>query len=113
MGDHTEDTAKHFGIPRADQDRRALLSHQGAIAGQDSGFFKDLVIGFDGVDHDAIPRRDTSFEKLSSLPPAFDRTSGHGTLTAGNSSPNTDGAASVWVADEEGLKRLGGPPAVK
>ncbi|HEX4302594.1 MAG TPA: acetyl-CoA C-acyltransferase [Rhizomicrobium sp.] len=112
MGEHTEDTAKHFSIARADQDRRALLSHQGAIAGQDSGFFKDLVITLDGVDHDTIPRRDTSFEKLSSLSPAFDRTSGQGTLTAGNSSPNTDGAASIFVADAEGLKRLGSPPAV-
>ncbi len=113
MGEHTEDTAKYFGIARADQDRRALLSHQGAIAGQDTGFFKDLVLPFGGVDHDTIPRRDTSFEKLSALPPVFDRTSGHGTLTAGNSSPNTDGAASIWVADVEGLKRLDNPTAVK
>jgi acetyl-CoA C-acetyltransferase/acetyl-CoA acyltransferase len=113
MGDHTEDTAKRFAIPRADQDRRALLSHQGAIAGQDSGFFKDLVIAFDGVDHDTIARRDTSFEKLSSLPLAYDRTSGHGTLTAGNSTPNTDGAASIFVADTEGLKRLGAAPTVR
>jgi acetyl-CoA C-acetyltransferase len=113
MGEHTEDTAKHFAIARADQDRRALLSHQGAIAGQDSGFFKDLVIAFDGVDHDMIPRRDTSLEKLASLPPVFDRTSGQGTLTAGNSSPSTDGAASIWVADDEGLKRLGNPPAIR
>ena len=110
MGEHTEDTAKFFGIARADQDRRALQSHQGAIAGQDAGFFKDLVLPFGGVDHDTIPRRDTSFEKLSALPPVFDRTSGKGTLTAGNSSPNTDGAASIWVADSEGLKRLGDPP---
>ncbi len=113
MGEHTEDTAKMFAIPREDQDRRALFSHQRAIAGQDSGFFKDLVIAFDGVDHDMIPRRDTSYEKLASLPPVFDRTSGKGTLTAGNSSPNTDGASSIWVADEDGLKRLGNPPAVK
>jgi acetyl-CoA C-acetyltransferase/acetyl-CoA acyltransferase len=113
MGDHTEDTAKHFAISRADQDKRALLSHQGAIAGQDSGFFKDIVIAIDGVDHDTIPRRDTSLEKLASLPPVFDRTSGHGTLTAGNSSPNTDGAASIWVCDPEGLRRLGNPPAVR
>jgi acetyl-CoA C-acetyltransferase/acetyl-CoA acyltransferase len=113
MGEHTEDTAKHFQIPRADQDKRALLSHQHAIAGQDAGFFKDLVIAFDGVGHDTIPRRDTSFERLSSLPAVFDRTSGQGTLTAGNSSPNTDGAASIWVADEEGLARLGNPPAVR
>jgi acetyl-CoA C-acetyltransferase len=113
MGDHTEDTAKRFAIPRLDQDKRALLSHQGAIAGQDSGFFKDIVIPFGGVDHDMIARRDTSLEKLASLQLAFDRTSGHGTITAGNSSPNTDGAASIWVADREGLARIGNPPAVR
>ncbi|MDR3498249.1 MAG: acetyl-CoA C-acyltransferase [Parvibaculum sp.] len=113
QGEHTEDTAKHYGISRADQDSRALLSHQGAIAGQDKGFFADLVLPFDGIDHDTIPRRDTSLEKLAKLPPAFDRTSGKGTLTAGNSSPLTDGAASLWVGDAEGLKRLGNPPAVK
>ena len=113
QGEHTEDTAKHFQIARADQDHRALLSHQGAIAGQDAGFFSDLVTAFDGVDHDAIPRRDTSLEKLASLPPAFDRTSGAGSLTAGNSSPLTDGAAGLWVGDREGLKRLGAEAAVK
>lgn len=113
QGEHTEDTAKHFSISREDQDRRALLSHQGAIKGQDSGFFNDLVIPVAGVDHDTIPRRDTSLEKLAKLPPAFDRTSGKGTLTAGNSSPITDGAASIWVGDSAGLKRLGNPKAVK
>jgi acetyl-CoA C-acetyltransferase len=113
MGEHTEDTARRFEIARTDQDKRALLSHQGAIAGQDAGFFKDIVIPFAGIDHDTIPRRDTSPEKLASLPAVFDRTSGHGTLTAGNSSPNTDGAASIWVCDADGLRRLGSPPAVR
>ena len=113
MGEHTEDTAKLYAIPRADQDRRALLSHQAAIAGQDQGFFKDLVVTFDGIDHDTIPRRDTSLEKLSALPPVFDHTSGKGTLTAGNSSPNTDGAGAIWVADAEGLKRLDATPTVR
>ncbi len=112
MGEHTEDTAQKFGIAREDQDRRALASHQGAIKGQDDGFFKDIVLPVGGVDHDMIPRRDTSLEKLALLKPAFDHT-GKGTLTAGNSSPNTDGASSIWVADEEGLKRLGNPPKVK
>ena len=113
MGEHTEETAQRFGIFRADQDMRALLSHEGAIKGQDDGFFKDLVVPFGGIDHDTIPRRDTSLEKLTALRPVFDRTSGKGTLTAGNSSPNTDGAASIWVADEEGLKRLANPPHVR
>ncbi|BCW90780.1 3-ketoacyl-CoA thiolase FadI [Alphaproteobacteria bacterium SO-S41] len=113
QGEHTEDTAKFYEIPRAEQDRRAFLSHQGAIAGQDAGFFADLILPFGGVDHDTIPRRDSTLEKLANLPPAFDRTSGHGTLTAGNSSPLTDGAASIWVGDAEGFARLGIAPAVK
>jgi acetyl-CoA C-acetyltransferase len=112
MGEHTEETAQRFGIAREDQDKRALASHQGAIKGQDDGFFAGLVLPFGGVDHDTIPRRDTSLEKLAGLRAAFDH-SGKGTLTAGNSSPNTDGAASIWVADDEGLKRLGNPPKVK
>src|SRR4029077_6534481 len=60
---------------------------------------------------DHFPRRDTSLEKLAKLRPAFDRTSGRGTLTAGNSSPLTDGAASVWFASDEGLDRLPGGTA--
>ena len=55
---------------------------------------------------DHFPRRDTSQEKLARLKPVFDRTSGQGTLTAGNSSPLTDGAAAIWVATDEGLARL-------
>jgi acetyl-CoA C-acetyltransferase/acetyl-CoA acyltransferase len=113
QGEHTEDTAKTFHISRLDQDAWALSSHRGSIGGQDSGFFGDLVLPFDGVDHDTIPRRDTSAEKLASLPLAFDRTSGAGTLTAGNSSPLTDGAAGLWVADREGIQRLGVEPAVR
>ena len=113
MGEHMEDTAKELGVSRAEQDERALLSHRGAIAGQDSGFFKDLIIPFAGIDHDTFPRRDTSLDKLAKLPPVFDRASGAGSITAGNSSPLTDGAASIWVGDEEGLRRLGVKPAVK
>lgn len=112
MGDHTEDTAKRFDIARADQDRIAFQSHQRATAGQDAGFFEDLILPLAGIGRDALPRRDSTLEKLASLAPVFDR-SGAGTLTAGNSSPLTDGAASLWVADREGLKRLGDPPAVQ
>ncbi|MDE2449803.1 MAG: thiolase family protein [Gammaproteobacteria bacterium] len=113
MGDHMEDTAKELNISRAEQDRHALLSHQRATAAQDAGFFRDLIVPFADVEHDTLPRRDTSSEKLAKLPPAFDTTSGDGTLTAGNSSPLTDGAAGIWVADQEGLGRLGVAPAVK
>jgi acetyl-CoA C-acetyltransferase len=113
MGEHMEDTAKELGVSRTEQDERALLSHRGAIAGQDSGFFKDLIVPLAGIDHDTFPRRDTSLDKLAKLPPVFDRASGAGSITAGNSSPLTDGAASIWVGDEEGVRRLGVKPAVK
>jgi acetyl-CoA C-acetyltransferase len=111
MGEHMEDTAKELGISRVEQDERALLSHRGAIAGQDAGFFRDLIIPFAGIDHDTFPRRDTSLEKLGKLPPVFDRDGG--SLTAGNSSPLTDGAAGLWVADAEGLRRLDVTPLVR
>ena len=113
QGEHTEETARRFNISRQDQDAWALSSHRGAIGGQDNGFFADLLLPTAGVDHDLQPRRDTSLEKLAALPLAFDRTSGSGTLTAGNSSPLTDGAASLWVGDAEGMQRLGVEPAVK
>jgi len=106
MGEHTEITAKDWKISREDQDRVALASHQTAVKAWKDGFFDDLVIPVGEVARDTIPRPDTSLEKLGRLAPAFDRTSGQGTLTAGNSSPLTDGAAAVWVASEAGLKRL-------
>jgi acetyl-CoA C-acetyltransferase len=106
MGEHTEDMAKSWGIGRREQDAQALESHQRSVAAQDRGFFDDLIIPLDGVSRDHFPRRDTSMEKLARLKPAFDRTSGLGTLTAGNSSPLTDGAAALWVATEQGLGRL-------
>ena len=108
MGEHTEDMAKTWNISRREQDELALQSHRYAVAAQDRGFFSDLIVPVDGVSTDHFPRRDTSLDKLSKLKPAFDRTSGKGTLTAGNSSPLTDGAAAIWVATEEGLRRL--PP---
>jgi acetyl-CoA C-acetyltransferase len=106
MGEHTEDMAKTWNISRAEQDTLALQSHQRAVAGQGNGFFSDLIIPIDGVTGDHFPRRDTSMEKLAKLKPVFDRTSGRGTLTAGNSSPLTDGAAAIFVATTDGLGRL-------
>ncbi len=108
MGEHTEDMAKDWNIGRVEQDELTLEGHQKAIAAQDRGFFNDLVITLDGTGKDHFPRRDTSMEKLARLKPMFDRTSGRGTLTAGNSSPLTDGAAAIWVATDEGLARLPG-----
>jgi acetyl-CoA C-acetyltransferase/acetyl-CoA acyltransferase len=110
QGEHTEDTARRFAVSRTDQDAWALKSHQGAIRGQDDGFFADLVLPFGGVDHDTLPRRDTSAKRLAALRPVYDP---QGTITAGNASPVTDGAAAIWVGDADGLRRLGAAPAVK
>jgi acetyl-CoA C-acetyltransferase len=106
MGEHTEITAKEWQIGRAEQDEIALASHQNAVAAWERGFFDDLVIPIGDLKRDSIPRQDTSLEKLAKLGPTFDRTSGNGTLTAGNSSPLTDGAAAIWVASSKGLARL-------
>jgi acetyl-CoA C-acetyltransferase len=106
MGEHTEITAKEWSIGRGEQDQIALESHRRAVAAWERGFFGDLVIPIEDLARDALPRKDTSQEKLASLAPSFDRTSGRGTLTAGNSSPLTDGAASIWVASRDGLAKL-------
>ncbi|HEX3366854.1 acetyl-CoA C-acyltransferase [Phenylobacterium sp.] len=106
MGEHTEEMAKGWNISRVEQDELALASHKHAAAGWASGFFDDLVLRLEEVGRDNIIRPDSSLEALAKLKPAFDRTSGAGTLTAGNSSPLTDGAAAMWVATAEGLKRL-------
>jgi acetyl-CoA C-acetyltransferase len=106
MGEHTEVTAKEWRISRTEQDEIALSSHRNAVAAWERGFFDDLVIPIGDVTRDTIPRKDTTLEKLARLQPSFDRTSGQGSLTAGNSSPLTDGAAAVWVASGKGLDRL-------
>src|SRR5258706_6337462 len=106
MGEHCEEMAKQWKIARSDQDRIALQSHQRAVTAMAAGFFDDLVVAVDGVARDGIPRADSSAEKLASLKPVFDRTSGQGTITAGNASPLTDGAAGIWVANEAGLARV-------
>lgn len=112
MGEHTEDTAQYFGIERDAQDEYAFQSHKKTTAAQASGFFDNLIVPFANVKSDTIPRSDSTLEKLASLKPVFDR-SEKGTLTAGNSSPLTDGAAGLWVADEAGLSKLQAPPAVE
>ena len=106
MGEHCEEMAKAWNVGRDAQDRLALASHEKAIAGQKAGFFDDLIVPVEGARRDGFPRADTSFERLAKLLPAFDRKSGKGTITAGNSSPLTDGAAGLWVATGSGLSRL-------
>ncbi len=101
MGQHCELMAQEWGITREAQDELAWASHHNAAAAFDRGFFDDLVIPFRGAERDNILRADTSREKLASLKLAFDRHSGKGTLTAGNSTPLTDGASAVLLASEE------------
>ena len=100
MGQSTEITAKEWDIPREHQDQLALASHMKAAAAFDAGWYDDLVVPFLDCEEDNNIRRDTTFEKLSSLKPVFDR-SEEGTMTAGNSTPLTDGAAAVLLASEE------------
>jgi acetyl-CoA C-acetyltransferase len=102
MGDHCEQMAKTWKISRADQDALANLSHLNAAAAWQRGFFGDLVVPeYQGLKVDNNIRADSSLAKLATLKPAYDRKSGQGTLTAGNSTPLTDGASAVLLANEE------------
>jgi acetyl-CoA C-acetyltransferase len=99
MGESTELMVKTWGITRADQDQLALESHQKAAAAYAAGFYKDLVREYLGLTQDNNIRSDTSLERLGKLKPSFDF-SGAGTLTAGNSTPMTDGASALLLASE-------------
>jgi len=107
MGEHCELMAKEWQIPREDQDALAAASHKNAAAAYERGFYADLVAPFRGLERDNILRPDTSIEKLAALKPAFDKTSGQGTLTAGNSTPLTDGASAALLASEDWAKAHG------
>ena len=93
MGEHCELMVKEWDIAREAQDELALASHQNGVRAYQQGFYDDLVVPFSGLTRDNNLRADASLETLATLKPAFDKTSGHGTLTAGNSTPLTDGAA--------------------
>jgi acetyl-CoA C-acetyltransferase len=108
MGQHCEEMAKEWQIGRREQDELALASHKNAAAAWLSGFFSDLVVEYHGLKRDNNVRADTSIEKLASLRTAFDP-SPAGTLTAGNSSPLTDGAAAVLLASEDWARSRGLP----
>ncbi len=98
MGESCEQMAKTWSITREEQDALALASHRTAGAAYDAGFYADLVIPFEGLTEDNNMRRDSSLEKLAKLRPAFAQ---DGTLTAGNSTPMTDGASAVLLASED------------
>lgn len=99
MGGHTEITAKYYGISREEQDLLALESHQKMTKAYEENFFSDMLTPYLGLARDNNVRKDTSLEKLAKLKPAFDKK--HGTLTAGNSTPFTDGASCVLLASED------------
>lgn len=99
MGEHTEITVKEWGISRIEQDEIAYRSHMNAAAATSDGRLTAEIHPLDGIDSDTIIRPGTSIDKLAALPSVFD-TSTAGSLTAGNSSPLTDGAASVVLMAE-------------
>ena len=102
MGGHTEVGAKYYHISRESQDEFALSSHLKMAKAYERGFFNDLMTPFMGLERDNILRADSTLEKLAKLKPAFDKV--NGTLTAGNSTPLTDGASCVLLASEEWAK---------
>ena len=105
MGEHTEITRKAWQIPRERQDEVAMASHRNAVAARDR--IAGELLPLRGVEHDTGPRPDTSLEALATLKPVFEE---NGTLTAGNSSPVTDGASAVLLMSEERARSEGLEP---
>jgi acetyl-CoA C-acetyltransferase len=102
MGEHAAITAREWAVPRADQDELALASHQRLAAAYERGFFDDLMTPYLGLTRDQNLRPDTSLERLTALRPVFGtKGPGEATMTAGNSSALSDGAAVVLLASEE------------
>lgn len=109
MGQHCELMAREWAIGREAQDVLAVASHRNAAKAYDEGFHDDLLVPCAGLVRDNNVRADANIEKMATLKPAFDKTSGHGTLTAGNSTPLTDGAAAVLLASEDWARERGLP----
>lgn len=109
MGQHCELMVQEWGISREAQDRLAVQSHLNAEKAYQNGFYQDLVIEFQGVSKDSFVRGDSDIQKLGKLKPAFER-GARGTLTAGNSSPLTDGSACVLLGTEVFAKSQGLEP---
>jgi acetyl-CoA acyltransferase len=115
MGDGAEKMARIWGIGREAQDRYALESHRKAVEAWEKGVYDSEVMALavppsyrSTLERDTIPRADTTIEKLGSLRPVFDRN--HGTVTAGNASPLTDGAGALLLMEERTAERLGFVP---
>ena len=108
MGESMELTAREWNITREEQDALALASHLNAARAQAEGFFDGLIVEYCGLSRDNNVRPDSSLEKLAKLRPVFDR-SASGSLTAGNSTPLTDGASAALLASEDWARERGLP----
>lgn len=107
MGEHAAVTARQWGIGRQEQDELAVASHHNLAAAYERGFFEDLVTPFRGLTRDANLRPDTSVVKLAKLPVVFGGSAG--TMTAGNSTPLSDGASAVLLGSERWAAERGLP----
>ena len=108
MGESMELPAQEWKLSREDQDAFALASHRKAAKAQEDGFYNDLIVEFQGLKQDNNVRPDTNMEQLAKLKSVFDR-SKKGTMTAGNSTPLTDGASAVLLASEDWARERGLP----
>lgn len=115
MGDGAQKMARMWDIGREEQDRYALESHQKAVEAWEKGVYAQEVMSMsvppsyrESVERDTIPRADSTMEKLGTLKPVFDKR--HGTITAGNSSPLTDGASALILMEESKARELGYEP---
>lgn len=110
MGEHAAVTAHAWGVSREAQDELAATSHQRLAAAYERDFFQDLVVPFRGLDRDQNLRPGSTVEKLAALKPVFGVDGPDPTMTAGNSTPLTDGAAVVLLASEEWAEQRGLQP---
>ncbi|RPK58473.1 MULTISPECIES: acetyl-CoA C-acetyltransferase [unclassified Streptomyces] len=110
MGEHAAVTARRWGITREDQDLLAATSHQRLAAAYERGFLDDLVVPFQGLTRDQNLRPGSTAAKLATLKPVFGTDHPDATMTAGNSTPLTDGAATVLLASEEWARAHGLEP---
>lgn len=110
MGEHQAITALEWNISRTDQDELAYNSHQNLAQAYESGFFDDLITPYKGLTKDNNLRPDTTLEKLTSLKPAFGKKNANPTMTAGNSTPLTDGASVVLLSSDAWAKEHGHEP---
>ena len=108
MGDHAALTALEWQVGREEQDELAAASHQHLAAAYDAGFLDDQITPFRGVERDSNLRGDSTAEKLAKLKPVFGKGEA-ATMTAGNSTPLTDGASVVLLASEDWAKERGLP----